>query len=293
MILSYSNWKILIESSDANLKLHAQGTLSEKPTASRMNRERSDKLIEAITSQITSLFPDATVESNIITIPQNKFEDIDGQTNALQINLPSWLGIIDDLNYPTIIWNWFNENSKENFSKAKNKVNCLLKEEFLNYSKDELINKIETDLLEKHGISSDGIIDEIEHIMLSQSLGEIGGNVETLVQELIEKMGSSFNIKNSIELLKSTNLNLDLIDVNKLDSQINERLNKIIIDYSKLSPEELKLVLEEIAKTLKFLNTLFVLGKDISKIALKQSDKLLDHLDEYPKVLEMLQSDYL
>lgn len=296
MILSYSNWKILTESSDSTVRLYVQAKLSDKAAHSRTNRVESDRILTDVKLKLLAMFPNATSDdiTSEIIIPQDRFEDLEGKTEPLKIKLPTFFLISPELVYPIIISSWFKNNCKEDFSKGDTKtVNCLLKDEFLNYSKDQLIDRIKSDLFKMHGISDDDIRDEIEHIMLSQSLGEIGGSVESLTKKLIDKLGNMSSIENSIERLEELNIEFDRFDVSTIDSQIENRFSRILVDYSKLSKKQLNTVLEEIAKTLQFLNKLFDLGKEISKIALKRSDELLDHLDKYPKVLEMLYSTYL
>jgi hypothetical protein len=296
VILSYSNWKILTESSDSTVRLYVQAKLSDKIANSRINRAESDQILTGVKLKILSIFPNATSDdaASVIIIPQEKFEDLEGKTEPLKIKLPTFFSISPEIAYPKIISDWFIKNCKEDFSKGDTRiVNCLLNDEFLNYSKDQLIDKINADLFKTNGISDEEIQDEIEHIMLSQSLGEIGGSVESLTKKLIDTLGNMSSIENSIKLLEELNIEFDRFDVSTIDSQIENRFSRILVDYSKLSKKQLNVVLEEIANALQFLNKLFDLGKEISKIALKRSDELLDHLDNYPKVLEMLYSTYL
>lgn len=289
MILNYTHWKVLTESSNSKINVRATCTLlKDSPNYFSQTIESDD-----VESKLIELFPNGTASNHEFIIPQDKFEDLDGETHPLVLEIPNRISVEIGGAYPQVIWNWFKENAKENFSVKQNVIDCLLKEEFLNYSESEVIAKMSSNLTEKYEISNETILDEVEHIMLSQSLGEIGGSVSNLSKALIKKIATSISIQKAIEQFKKTNFKLEIIDTAKLDEQLAERVNPLLIDYSNLSQEELDKVLTEISKTLQVLNGLFNLGKDISSIALKRSDDLLNHLDNYPNVLEKLYTDYL
>lgn len=296
MILNYTHWKVLTESSNSKVNVRATCIL-QKDSPSSFSQNSYSQTIESddVELKLIELFPNgkASDRESIFTIPQDKFEDLDGETRPLVLEIPNRINAETGGGYPRVIWNWFKENAKENFSIKQNVIDCLLKEEFLNYSESEIIAKMSSDLTEKYGISDETIVDEVEHIMLSQSLGEIGGSVSDLSKALLKKIATSISIQKAIEQFKKTDFKLEIIDTANLDEQLAERINPLLIDYSTLSQEELDKVLTEISKTLQVLNGLFNLGKDISSIALKRSDDLLNHLDNYPETLEKLYTDYL
>ena len=295
MILNYRTWKSINEETSSVQEVYVTCDF-RTPTQFKGDKLGAEEILALTMAKIVSLFPNMSYAKGhsrdhrkAISIPQDKFEDLDGNTEPLLFEIPDKPYITNSLAYPTLIINWFKDNAKENFSKQPKVIKCILKDEFLNYSKDDLINRIEKDLIDKFGIPEDQIIDEIENMMLSKSLGEIGGKVSDLNTDLVKKIGFTEIIKRSIELFKGQDLNVNIIDLDNIDSQLEKRINLLLIDYSKLSKEEFDKTMSEILNTLEYLGTsLLNFGKDATKIARKYSDLLLNHLDKYPDVLETL-----
>jgi len=296
MILNYQTWKSINENESSVHEVYVTCDFRIATTKLKIGSIRSEETVALIMDKIISFFPNIDYvkghskdNQKAISIPQDKFEDLDGNTEPLLFEIPDVFYIPNSISYPAILINWFNDNAKENFSKNPKIVKCILKDEFLNYSKEDLINRIEKDLIQKFGIRDDEIVDEIENMMLSKSLGEIGGKVSDLNEALVKKLGFTENIKQTIELLNEEDLKVTDIDIANIDSQVSERVNKLLIDYSKLSEEDFNNVAIEIIATLEYLGTsLLNFGKEATKVARKYSDILLDHLDKYPDLLEIL-----
>jgi hypothetical protein len=324
ILVDYKTWATfnnLSESTQSDIKIFLSVDLEKNSGVHWTHRAQFDRM-EKVFKKIQRLFPTSEIKNRSVkstgvsylelTIFQDKFEDSEGNFKALTINTPKISKKVDEIleneenniDFRTLVTKWIETNSKErtvrkadtsreNAYSANKIIEAILNDEFMDYDKARLIERISSDILEEHceNSSDDFIISQIESAMISQASDGLAGDPDEIIIDLVANLILCIEAEEAVEVFKSSNIIFQIVDLGSIESSIEKKMDGILIDYSTLSESELDILIQRTAELVRYLaHTATKYGKDAKRVALNHVYQILDHFENYPKEREKLVS---
>ena len=282
MILSYNNWKRLVESTDTDSnQIDSYFEWKGIQDSIRANDE-----YRSLIDLILSKFPGATEAALNITIPNPEDPE-----NPLYLRLPTTSPSSRQPLQPNrLITDALKElgvYSKQGRNDVFNWV--LMKPEYADLSEEEFRELIINQILKKHDTSSlSNIKEEIDNLFLLISLNMEGVGAADL-HEFSKNLVDSAIVNSSIEKIKSIPIKKILVNRATLSKDLADKAQSLLIDYSKLSEDESRTTINDIINYFKYISQTTG-GKDETLAAAgnKSATIVLRHLDQYPEFKKRL-----
>ena len=277
MILSYNNWKRLIESTEPSAGLtNSYFEWQQFPESSNMNT-----ILQEVIDLITSNFPEATVRALNIEIPNP--ED---PSNSIDLKLLTRSTTRNHSLQPYYLFNNALKELNVYSTKGKNGVGewILVRPEFADLSEEEFREVIINQILKTHNLEIlSNIRAEIINLFLLISLN-MEGIGEKDLREFSDSLVEAAIVKDSIEKIKSVPLKKIVVNPETLGSELAEGAESLLIDYSNLSEEQAQEAITNILSYFKRISQTTG-GKDskLSAIGNKIATRVLNHIDQYPE----------
>ena len=277
MILSYNNWKRLVESTEPSAGLtNSYFEWQQFPESSNMNT-----ILQEVIDSITSNFPEATVRALNIEIPNP--ED---PSNSIDLKLLTRSTTRNHSLQPYYLFNNALKELNVYSTKGKNGVGewILVRPEFADLSEEEFREVIINQILKTHNLEIlSNIRVEVLNLFLLISLSMIGIGEKDL-HEFSDSLVEAAIVKDSIEKIKSVPLKKIVVNPETLGSELAEGAESLLIDYSNLSEEQAQEAITNILSYFKRISQTTG-GKDskLSAIGNKIATRVLNHIDQYPE----------
>jgi hypothetical protein len=314
MILQYSNWRKLNESEDGKFQHYLTFNFNTKESEKILPTSTSDAALAAI-PYFKEAYPGAeliTHGSIGIKLPNENYENLEGEKEDLFLNFENlvnstsrwsttgdstYLRGLSDLVYPNLIKSkLLKPFTKQIINKSDVDYEIALTDEFANFDesqiKDKLIEEAKKQIETALGVKVDrqDIAESIEALMIQNSLGDAFKDAEEELR-LMRTVLAKPALKKITELIQSIDIKKESIDLTAFEKQIEQRTNKFLIDYSKLSEAEIKELEKPLIDYLFYLNkTLRKRGGSLQEIGIDNIKKILRHLSQYPEVSEIIYS---
>jgi hypothetical protein len=318
MILQYSNWRKLNESEDGKFQHYLTFNFNTNKDSNVNLRilpvSATDASLAAI-SYFKEAYPSAKITTHGpagIKFPNENYENLEGEKEDLFLNFeklvdsssrwstsgdPVYLRAMNDLVYPDLVkTKLLKPFTKQIINKSDVDYEIALTDEFANLDesqiKDKLIEGAKKQIETALGVKVDrqDIAESIEALMIQNSLGDAFKDAEEELR-LIRTVLAKPALKKITEFIQTIDIKKESIDLTAFGKQIEQRTNKFLIDYSKLSEAEIKELEKPLIDYLFYLNkTLRKRGGRLQEIGIDNIKKILRHLSQYPEVSEIIYS---
>jgi len=282
MLLNYTNWNRLYES-EGTTEVYLNFFLKPEPTIT------IDTVNNDISQAVRKYFPTASIRpSGFLVIPNDKFEDFEGNKEELVLELPG-KSVIKSNGYTTLLKGYLEDESGKKVYHPTGRLEIMAPEFLAKYSESEIAEAISRDIYAKKVTPIlEGIESGIENLMISKTLGDTfysDKNAKAFMDSLAEALLTIHYLR----AVDSTRIERDEINLDTFKGTLLKRLDEFTIDYSKISGDDLTILADKVTKFLQYTaKILRTRGDEAKRIGEEIRNLLLEHIEKYPNLMERM-----
>jgi hypothetical protein len=282
MLLNYTNWNRLYES-EGTTEVYLNFFLKPEPKLT------SEDIKNDVFQAVSKYFPNAQLKNrNFIEIPNDKFEDFEGNMNSLMLDIPM-TSINTSTGYATLLRQYLEKITGKKVVATTGRFEIMSPNQLAKYPESEITQAISKDIYaEQVKPVLDGLESTIENLMMSKALGETfysEKDAKAVMTNLVEALANIHYLR----VIDATRVDRDEINLDTFEETLQKRLDEFLIDYSELSGDDLTIMADKVTKFLQYTaKILRTRGDKVKRIGEEVRNQLLEHIDKYPNLMERM-----